>query len=277
MLGHPNPRLRVYWGGAWPNVWFCKGSTSDCDDRYSGASVGARCSRHHVERCCFALAEGLAGGPLDSLGGIGGRPGNASRCAGAVVYLSTTGVYGNAHLVDENTNVDWMNERARVRLLEEQPVTAGRWTSLILSPAAIYGPGRGAHKLVRRGKCVAGENFVSRIHVDDLATHVEAGLLSDVCGAYPVAGEEPSTTREMAEFCARLVGISVESATARAEGAEGGRDARHDGESARVGDHADLSVVSRGNSGGSPRIAEMNAPAGLMPGIPAQGLPYYGL
>jgi hypothetical protein len=46
-----------------------------------------------------------------------------------------------------------------------------------------------------------GDNIISRIHVDDLAVHVEAALLSDVTGAYPVADEEPCAAREIAEFC----------------------------------------------------------------------------
>jgi nucleoside-diphosphate-sugar epimerase len=124
-----------------------------------------------------------------------------------VLYLSSTAVYGAATFVDEKSEVDWTNERARARLLEEEHVAKGPWTSLILRPAAIYGPGRGAHESVRRGTHVASENFVSRIHVDDLATHVEAGLLSSVCGAYPVADEDPATTRAVGEFCARLLGL----------------------------------------------------------------------
>jgi nucleoside-diphosphate-sugar epimerase len=49
------------------------------------------------------------------------------------------------------------------------------------------------------------DSVVSRIHVEDLATHVEAALLSDVTGAWPVADEEPCTSREIAEYCARLL------------------------------------------------------------------------
>ena len=126
-----------------------------------------------------------------------------------VVYLSTTGVYGAAHLVDETTAVDWSSDRARVRLEAEQAISAGPWSTLILRPAAIYGPGRGVQESVRRGTYPPGENFISRIHVDDLAAHAEAALLSDVTGAYPVADEEPCTSREIAEFCANLLGVEL--------------------------------------------------------------------
>jgi len=122
-----------------------------------------------------------------------------------VVYLSSTAVYGEATVVDADTPVDGSTERARVRLEEEGKVGAGPWSSLILRPAAIYGPGRGVQESFRRGAYLAGDNYVSRIHVDDLAAHLEAGLFSDLTGAFPVADEEPCTSREIAEFCARLL------------------------------------------------------------------------
>jgi nucleoside-diphosphate-sugar epimerase len=122
-----------------------------------------------------------------------------------VVYLSTTAVYGAAIHVDAATPVDPKSGRARPRLEAEQRVAAGPWSSLILRPAAIYGPGRGVQETLPRGAYYSGDNYVSRIHVDDLAAHAEAALLSDLEGAYPVADEEPCTTREIAEFCARLL------------------------------------------------------------------------
>ena len=126
-----------------------------------------------------------------------------------VVYLSTTGVYGATHMVDETSPVDWSSERARVRLEAERTISSGPWSTLVLRPAAIYGPGRGVQESVRRGTYPPGENFISRIHVDDLAAHVEAALLSDLTGAYPVADEEPCTSREIAEFCSKLLGVAL--------------------------------------------------------------------
>lgn len=133
-----------------------------------------------------------------------------------VVYLSTTGVYGRAPIVDESTPVEPDTERARLRLEEEQRVAAGPWSWLILRPAAIYGPGRGVHERVLRGEpCEMGDNFISRIHVDDLAAHVEMGLLNDVSGAYPVADEEPCTSREIAEFCGAHLSLPLIAAPAK--------------------------------------------------------------
>ena len=129
-----------------------------------------------------------------------------------MVYFSTTGVYGAAKQVDENTPVQARGVREAARLQAESAVRAGNWSSIVLRPAAIYGPGRGAHEAMRRGEFYLvgeGSNFVSRIHVDDLAAHAEAALLSDVEGAWPVADEEPCTSRQMAEFCSQLLGVPM--------------------------------------------------------------------
>jgi nucleoside-diphosphate-sugar epimerase len=127
-----------------------------------------------------------------------------------VVYLSSTAVYGGSQFVNEITPVDWTSERARSRLEVEESILNRDWSSLILRPAAIYGPGRGAHESVPRGQYNLSDTFVSRIHVDDLATHAEAALLSDVQGAYPVADEEPCTSRKIAEFCAKILNLPKE-------------------------------------------------------------------
>lgn len=127
-----------------------------------------------------------------------------------LVYLSTTGVYGAAATVDEKTPPTPTGGRERLRLEAERAVSSGNWSWLILRPAAIYGPGRGVHESLRAGRyrlAGGGENLVSRIHVDDLAAVAEAALDSTLTGAYPVADLEPCTAREMAEFCARLLGL----------------------------------------------------------------------
>jgi nucleoside-diphosphate-sugar epimerase len=131
-----------------------------------------------------------------------------------IVYLSTTGVYGHARDVDETTPAAPVTERQRLRLAAEQAVAAGPWTSLILRPAAIYGPGRGVHVRLREGNFKLlgdGSNFISRIHVDDLARIVAAALFSELTGSYPVADEEPCRSREIAAFCAELMGLPMPS------------------------------------------------------------------
>jgi len=158
--------------------------------------------RGRVRRGVLVVHSIPPGGPPGLLDDLGGSPAR-------VVYISSTSVYGEAACVDELTPVDGRTERAAARLAVERCVAAGPWQPLILRPAAIYGPGRGVQESLPRGACRIDNGFVSRIHVDDLAAHVEAGLLSDVTGAYPVADEDPCTSREIAGFCARLLDMPL--------------------------------------------------------------------
>lgn len=152
---------------------------------------------------CLVLHSVPPEGSKGLVDALGGKPAR-------VVYLSSTGVYGAASAVDETTPVDPQDERARARIEEERAVLSGPWSALVLRPAAIYGPGRGIQERVRRGDAPTGGAFVSRIHVEDLAGHVEAAaLLAAITGAYPVADEEPCTSREIAGFCARLMGVTL--------------------------------------------------------------------
>lgn len=126
-----------------------------------------------------------------------------------VVYVSSTGVYGGQTDVDWDTPAEPNDERGRLRLEEERWIVSGPWTSLILRAAAIYGPGRGVHAAIREGRIPrgAGSGIVSRIHVDDLAAIIEAGLFSDIQGAWPVADDAPCSSAEIAAWCAQLLQI----------------------------------------------------------------------
>ncbi len=154
-----------------------------------------------------------------------------------IVYLSTTGVYGRTTHVDEHTPPAPESERERLRVQAELAVQQGPWSSLILRPAAIYGPGRGIHAAMRTGTFRLPEhptNFVSRIHVDDLAALCFAALLSDLQGAYPVADEEPCTSLEAAQFCAQLLQLPLpESAPPNELGETRRADRRVDGSAVR--------------------------------------------
>jgi nucleoside-diphosphate-sugar epimerase len=129
-----------------------------------------------------------------------------------VVYLSTTGVYGDQRDVDASTEPAPRHHRDVQRLQAEQAVLNGPWSSIVLRPAAIYGPGRGIHVSMAEGRFKlvgSGENYVSRIHVDDLAAHVEAALLSDLEGAWPVADDHPCTSLEIARYCSELLSVPM--------------------------------------------------------------------
>jgi nucleoside-diphosphate-sugar epimerase len=131
-----------------------------------------------------------------------------SGLASRIVYLSSTSVYGDAEYVDHTTPVT----PGSARLSTEQAVLDGPWSSLVLRPAAIYGPGRGAHVSIQAGTFRLfedGRNYVSRIHVDDLAALAEAALLGDASGAWPVADEEPCESREIAAFCSKMLRVPM--------------------------------------------------------------------
>ncbi len=128
------------------------------------------------------------------------------------VYLSTTGVYGPTSIVNETTPINPRTQRTRLRAAAEQAVASGPWESLILRPAAIYGPGRGVQVALPAGKYRLlgdGSNYVSRIHVDDLAAITAAALMSDLTGAYPVADDHACTSVEIAEWVGRLLDAPV--------------------------------------------------------------------
>ena len=139
---------------------------------------------------------------------LAGLAGRAER----VVYLSTTGVYGAQERVDETTPPAPRNPREQARADTERAVATGAWSSLILRPAAIYGPGRGVHVSMAEGRYTLlgdGANFISRIHVEDLAAVATAALDATLTGAYPVADQHPCPAREVAEYCAATFGLPM--------------------------------------------------------------------
>jgi nucleoside-diphosphate-sugar epimerase len=136
----------------------------------------------------------------------------AARHPARLVYLSTTSVYGATRDVDENTPVAPRTPGEWDRVRVEQAVLASGCSAMVLRPAAIYGPGRGVHVKMRQGRFLLagdGSNFISRIHVEDLATIVEAAMFSEAVGAWPVADDEPCRSREIAEFCSQLLGVPM--------------------------------------------------------------------
>jgi nucleoside-diphosphate-sugar epimerase len=143
------------------------------------------------------------------LGALGSKPAR-------VVYLSTTGVYGARECVNEFTLPAPRSPREALRMDAERAVQQGPWsstaTSMILRPAAIYGPHRGVHASMQRGAFrlpCDRTRFISRIHVDDLATIASAALLSNHIGAWPVADEEPCTSLDICRFISDLTGLPM--------------------------------------------------------------------
>ena len=121
-------------------------------------------------------------------------------------YLSSTGVYGD-------TGGAWVDESAPVGGRRPGRAAADlAWVGMgarVFRLPGIYGPGRSALERVREGGAhrVGGTGVFSRIHVDDLAAGVVAGL-DAAPGAYNLADGCPAPHDAAVEFAAALLGLS---------------------------------------------------------------------
>jgi len=133
----------------------------------------------------------------------------------AIVYLSTTGVYGDCRgaWVTESSLPAPLSPRASRRLAAENRLKMLydelNISITILRVAAIYGPGRLPVETIREGRPVLNESeapFSNRIHVEDLAqVCIAAGLRADDWQVYNVSDGHPET---MTQFFNRIADLS---------------------------------------------------------------------
>ena len=134
-----------------------------------------------------------------------------------VGYLSTTGVYGTR-------DGGWVEEASELRPSSprsERRVAAERaWLALhrdhglpvhVFRLAGIYGPGRNMLETVRQGKAKRiarpGQVF-SRIHVDDIATVLEASMAKPNPGqVYNVCDDAAAEPAEVVAYACALLGL----------------------------------------------------------------------
>ena len=120
-------------------------------------------------------------------------------------YLSSTGVYGD-------TGGAWVDEGAATGgRRPERTAADAAWLGLgarVFRLPGIYGPGRSAldRALAGEGRRVGGTGVFSRIHVEDLAGGVVAGLDAPA-GAYNLADDAPASADAVACFAAALLGL----------------------------------------------------------------------
>jgi nucleoside-diphosphate-sugar epimerase len=112
-----------------------------------------------------------------------------------LAYLSSTGVYGDTGgaWVDESAPVVGAGGRGRRTARADAD---GRWLMLgarVFRLPGIYGPGRSA---------------LDRVHVDDIATGVVAGLAAPP-GAYNLADDRPCSQNAVIEEACRLLGVAA--------------------------------------------------------------------
>ena len=129
-----------------------------------------------------------------------------------IVYVSSTGVFGDARGdVDEDTPVAPDSERSAARLAAENAWRARG--AIAIRAAGIYGPGRGIHERIARGAFRIpgdGTNVVSRIHVEDLASLIDAALQRAKPGSvYVAADDAPVPQIEAVRFICERLGIAI--------------------------------------------------------------------
>ncbi|MBA3895722.1 MAG: NAD(P)-dependent oxidoreductase [Sphingomonadaceae bacterium] len=122
-------------------------------------------------------------------------------------YLSSTGVYGDA-------GGAWIDESAPLNGRRGGRITAElAWQALgarAFRLPGIYGPGRSALDRVLEGKAhrvdLPGQIF-SRVHVDDIASGVIAGLGAPP-GVYNLADDRPASQNTVIETACALLGVA---------------------------------------------------------------------
>jgi len=134
-------------------------------------------------------------------------------------YLSTVGVYGDhgGAWVDEDTLLRPKSERSVLRAgAEREWLEFGAQTDKavhLFRLAGIYGPGRGPLENLRGGKArriVKPGQMFNRIHVEDIATVLEASIAFPRAGAiYNVTDDEPALPQDVVAYAAELLGIEA--------------------------------------------------------------------
>ena len=134
-----------------------------------------------------------------------------------VGYLSTVGVYGHQEggWVDEATQPKPNSARTEARV-EAEKAWLGFGAEIgvpvqIFRLAGIYGPGRSVFDKLKAGTARRvkkdGQVF-SRIHVEDIASALEASIARPHAGAiYNVADDEPAAPDEVVAYAAKLIGV----------------------------------------------------------------------
>ncbi|WP_232822952.1 SDR family oxidoreductase [Oceanibium sediminis] len=136
-----------------------------------------------------------------------------------VGLLSTTGVYGDhgGDWVDEDTPLVHSTHRGGLRADQDAAwmALAARhgWALHRFRLAGIYGPGRSALDKIRDGsarRIVKPGQVFSRIHVEDIATVLEASIARPNPGAaYNLADDMPGPPQDVIAFAAELLGAEV--------------------------------------------------------------------
>lgn len=141
------------------------------------------------------------------------------RPLGALVYLSSTSVYGrrSGEWTDETTPVAPSSPLGRARVEAEtiylEAVLAHGLPARVCRAPGIYGPGRTLRQRLETGAYRRLDDeklWVSRIHVEDLADGLIAAWRRGTPGeTYLLCDDEPVTGQEYAELTASLLALPL--------------------------------------------------------------------
>jgi nucleoside-diphosphate-sugar epimerase len=132
-----------------------------------------------------------------------------------VGYLSTTGVYGDrgGDWVDESGELRPAGPRGQRRVEAENGWRATGLPLHVFRLAGIYGPGRSALDTVREGRArriIKPGQFFSRIHLDDIASVLEASIDRPNPGAiYNLADDLPAPPQDVIAHACALLGAPI--------------------------------------------------------------------
>ncbi|MFN3312302.1 MAG: SDR family oxidoreductase [Hyphomonas sp.] len=141
--------------------------------------------------------------------------GHLAATAASVTYLSTTGVYGdlNGGWAFEWTPVAPGSPRAAARVkAETQWLESSDGDARLVRLPGIYGPGRSPFDRLRDGtaqRLVKPGQVFSRVHVDDIASGLEALMLRPhATGVFHLCDDLPAAPQDVTAHAAGLLGIT---------------------------------------------------------------------
>lgn len=165
-----------------------------------------------VTHVLTSIAPDEAGDPVLAVEGARLRALPELRWAG---YLGTTAVYGDRDgaWVDETAALAPTSARGRRRVEAERAWLDSGLPAHVFRLAGIYGPGRSAVDQLRAGtarRIVKPGQVFSRIHVEDIATVLEASIARPNPGrVYNVCDDEPAPPQDVVAYAARRLGLPV--------------------------------------------------------------------
>jgi nucleoside-diphosphate-sugar epimerase len=196
-----------------------------------------------VDTVLYAVAyrpETGAGREQVTLGGLQNVLDALGRLRDRLIYVSTTGVYGQQHdeWIDERSPTEPQRPAGRHYLAAERMLQRHLWgdQSVILRMAGIYGPGRVPYlDRLRAGEPLAvnPNGYLNLIHVDDAVEVILASERARLPNLFVVADGTPVLRREYYGEVARWVGHSPtycqpDPARPQAERAQGSKRIRTD-------------------------------------------------